>query len=712
MRSLIIILFVFTSLAVNADGFKVFEKDGYFGIKDETGNVTVPAVYEKLGWSNGSTEVVNGVIGFRLNNQWGLITARNKALTGQRFYTIEPINTNYFKASIKGKFSNHLFHGILDEKGKTVISFNYFTIEPLGANWLVSDFDGRRQQFGVVSFENELIVPTKYSSVYSQRQIIIGRQHGQKLDLFSSTGQQLQLDLDSIQYKNGWVAFRDGYAGYLTDSGAVQYEFEYKSIQIDGDEISPIAFSNWSVYHSDTLLLEWRCDSLMAGDNGLLVAYLNGAHHLLLNNETLLNNHELNLKEVAGNTLIVQNTKTRKWSILNDKGVEITSGYDSIYQINDHFGCLNEKGWNLLDKSGGVKNRLPLQALQRGVSGQYLLKRNDHWGVLEPNGKEPITYKYDSIVATENQYIVSYLNRWGVLNAKKEWVIRSEYNEVISIDDLLIGRRGMGYSVHYEGQYLYKTIAKPLTKLGSYVLIQGDSSKYGLMDQYGEVFVQSEYDSIKVWSSYIELSQKGIVTLIDNVGREILSSKDAYQEVKGVGEGYFLVKKEDRCGFIDDQGRLRISNRYDDARPFEEGLAPVMLRGKWGFINKSEEIKVQPYYQEVTPFIDGRAIVMLDKKYGLVDMNGGEVLELIWKSILRVNSGSYIVQDMDNRFGLVDKNGSFIFRPSFDYLEDYGDRVLVSKNGKWGVLNYARQPIFKVNHEDVRVFGNYTMIKN
>ncbi len=712
MRNLIFILFFFCSLATEADGFTVFEKDGYFGIKDETGNVTVPAVYEKLGWSNGSDEVINGVIGFRMNNLWGLITVRNKALTGQRFYTIDPLESNYFKASIKGKFSNHLFHGIIDEKGKTIISFNYFTIEAFGANWLVSDFDGRRQQFGVVSFNNELIIKSKYSSITKQNDLLIGKQHTHKLDLYHSNGRQLQLDLDSITYDNGWIAYRDGYAGYLDKSGQLIHEFDYKEIEVEGTVSLPVPFSKWTIYQQSEKLLEWRCDSLTISITGLLVAYLNGAHHLLLKNETILNNRELILKEVSERELIVQNTKTRKWSILNSEGTEITSGYDSIYHIGDYYACLDDKGWYLIDDKGHAKNRLPLQALTQGVSGQFLAKRNNHWGILEPYADKPITYKYDSILATENQYLVSYLNRWGVLDQDKEWVIRSEYNEVISIDNLLIGRRGKGYSVYYQGQYLYKTIAKPISKLGTYVLIEGDSSKYGIMNAYGEVVVQSEYDHIEEWSDYFALYNDGSVTLTEKSGKEVINQGEGYQEVKGYGEGYFPVKKENRCGFVDDQGRLRISNRYDDARPFAEGLAPIMLRGKWGFINKSEEIKVQPYYENVSPFIDGRAIVRLEKNYGLVDNNGEEVLNPTWKSISRMDTGSYLVEDSNNQFGLVDKNGSFIFRPSFDYLDDLGGRVLVSKNGKWGILNYSGQPIFKINHEKVKVIDDFTMIMN
>ena len=196
------ILFFITFSLVFAEEFVVFENGGYYGIKDQAGTVTVPAVYEKLGWSDGTTNVQNGVVGFKHNNLWGLITVRNKALTEQKFYTIVPVSDIHFKASIKGKFSNKLFHGILDEKGKTLISFNYFTIHPLGSNWVVSNFDGKRQLFGVVSQENEIIISAKYRSVKANNKLLIAEQFGGKFDLYLAEGTSLLLGLDSLILKN------------------------------------------------------------------------------------------------------------------------------------------------------------------------------------------------------------------------------------------------------------------------------------------------------------------------------------------------------------------------------------------------------------------------------------------------------------------------------------------------------------------------------
>ena len=712
MRNFIYILLFAYSASLKAEAFTVFEKDGYFGIKDETGNVTVPAVYEKLGWSDGSTQVHNGVIGFREGNLWGLITAKNKSLTGQKYYTIDPVSSGFFKASLKGRFSNLLFHGIIDDKGKTVVSFNYFSIESLGANWLVSSFDGKTRSFGVVSFDNRLIVDTKYASVREENNLLVGRQAGRRLDLFQLNGELLQRDLDSLLWnQTGWVAYRDGYAGFLSKSGKEIYDFDFKGFTADGHLTEPLNFPEWKIYKRDSVFLTWRCDSLTVGENGLLVAYLNGANHLLTNNNTLLENHELVLKEVINDQLIVQNSKTRKWSVLDLDGLEVMSGYDSIHSIGNLYGCLDKRGWFLVSRNGEFRNRLPLQSVKIGLDDQFLAKRNGYWGVLREDIKSQTTYKYDSIVLADAGYLVSYLNRWGVLNRNEQWDIRSEFEEIIPVGNLIMGRRGHGYTVFSKGEALYKTAFKPKSVLGGHILIEGDSSQLGLMNQHGEVIIPPVYDEIEEWEGYFELISDSGIELRDGSMKAVLAIEEEYQDVNGFNDGYFVVRKENRWGYVDQDGRLRISNRYDDARPFHGGLAAVKLRRKWGFIDKEENIRVQPYYDLVTPFNGGMSIVAHEGKYGLVDNNGREVLELVWKSIHRLNSGNYLVQDIDGLYGLVNDKGSFIFRPDFDHLQDFEDHVLVFKNDAWGILNYERHPIFKINYEEIKVIGDLIIVK-
>ncbi|MEO9872890.1 WG repeat-containing protein [Ekhidna sp.] len=712
MRSLILFIFFTSALISYAEDFSVFEKDGYYGIKDETGNVTVPPVYEKLGWSDGSTEIHNGVIGFRDRELWGLITVRNKSLTGQKFYSITPSAPNFFKASIKGKFSNKLFHGILDSKGNTLISFNYFTIEPIGSHWLVGDFNGKYLQFGIVSFDNQVLVPLQYKSVVESNGLFIGKKKSHKTDLYYSSGELMQLGLDSLSFDDGWIAFRDGYAGFLSIEGKVIHDFVNKNYEKKGIGMNPVSFPKWTIYQADTVLLTWECDSLSTSKSGLLVGYLNGAHHLVLKNNNLLQNHEFLLKDIAVDYLVVQNSRTRKWSVLEENGKSFISGYDSIVFVDNLFLGLQKNEWFLLDLKGGVKNRLPYQQLNYGLRNQLIGKRNNHWGIIDHLNDEIGVFKYDSIITSYDKYLILYLNRWGVLNANGLWSVRPEYEEIIDLGDILAGRRGRGYTIYKNDLKMHKTTARPIKKLGAFTLILGEEGNFGLLNAKGEIEIYPEFESIKLWSDHYELSNDGVSILLNSEGERILRYEEGYQNISGYGEGFFSITKENRMGFVDNKGRLRISNRYDQVGSFQEGRAPILLRGRWGFINKNEQIRVQPYYESVSSFEKGKSIVEVNGMYGLVDKEGNEVLELIWKSIRRLSTGNYLVQNIDSQFGLVDGSGVFILRPAYDQLEDHGSQILVSNNNAWGVLDSDGQQIFKINHREIKVKGNYLMVKD
>ncbi|MEM9339990.1 MAG: hypothetical protein AAGA66_14730, partial [Bacteroidota bacterium] len=71
MRFLFSSLFLSLSWFVHAEDFQVFEREGRYGIKDAEGEVLVPAVYERLGWSDKQNRVFNEVIGFKKEGKWG-----------------------------------------------------------------------------------------------------------------------------------------------------------------------------------------------------------------------------------------------------------------------------------------------------------------------------------------------------------------------------------------------------------------------------------------------------------------------------------------------------------------------------------------------------------------------------------------------------------------------------------------------------------------
>ena len=454
--------------------------------------------------------------------------------------------------------------------------------------------------------------------------------------------------------------------------------------------------------------MSFRCDSISVLDDLLLIAHLNGAQQLLLS-ETEINNREWIVRDLVGEQLIAQNSKSRKWSVLNQEGTGIIKGFDSIYHQNSLYAALNKEGWWLMDESGKRMNRLPFESLLAGVESQFIAKKNEYWGIFN-SALDKRQFKYDSIIHASHVYFVNYLNRWGIMDANESWIVRPEFHEVKSLGEFLIGRKGKGYTIIKPGAFRIQTASIPIDYWNGNLLIK-DESGYGLVNNAGDFVVYPSYQNIQSLNNFYVLNQNGQLSIIDSLGKIVIDSSEHIEQVTAYNEDYFVVKKEGRWGFVDNQGRLRISNRYDEARPFYESMAAIKLRNKWGFIDKKEKLVVQPYYDEVTPFENGRSVVRSNDLYGIIDTNGNEVLAIEWQKVERLETGNYLVQDLNGKVGLVNQSGEFILRPAYDDLKDYDDRVIVSRNNSWGVLNYSGEQIFKIIYQDLKIVDNFTMIK-
>jgi hypothetical protein len=710
MRILLLQAFVFSFITVFGDSFSVFEKDGRFGIKNETGEIAVPAVYERLGWSDGSTEVYDGVIGFKRDKLWGLVSTKNKVLAENKFYTLKPQDKNLLIASIKGRFSNYLFHGIIDTNGEVRISFNYFELEPFNEDFLATEFDQYHSKVGIVSLENRILIPIKYQSIVSENQWFLAGRFDNKVDVYKDNQLVVQ-NLDSVRIENGLVAFRNGLGGYFNESGIQTHPFEFKNIERTERGIVSTKFPFWEVYDSQNKVLEKHCDSL-SYQNNFWTMHLNGVKHKVFPSDEFRLSIEYTLKEVVGNRLLVQHNATGLWSVMDQGGQFIVQNQTLIEASGDHFFCRNESEWNLHNKYGTKVNRFPLQSIVKGVGDHFIAKRNNYWGVIDFNGKSYISFKYDSLkVGGTNFYVAKFHHKWGILDKHGNWRHYPEYEDFNSFGDLIVGRKAQAFSYFNGEQFLYKSTFTITSELAGFFVINGDSNKQGLINTAGTIIAYPSYHEIRSIADFFVLDNGSESDLIDQKGDRVFSGDEEYQDFGTLGEGYITAKRNNKWGFVDLQGRLRISNRYEEVRPFQEDHAAVILRGKWGFIDKGETLKVQPHYDRVSSFQNGLAIVQEQNMFGLINEFGKEIVKVEWASIERTIRGNYIIRRDDGLLGLAGSDGAFILRPNFESIIDFEQKIIVSQNGKKGILDYNGGQLFRINYTEIKSEDKFFLMR-
>jgi hypothetical protein len=112
--------------------------------------------------------------------------------------------------------------------------------------------------------------------------------------------------------------------------------------------------------------------------------------------------------------------------------------------------------------------------------------------------------------------------------------------------------------------------------------------------------------------------------------------------------------------------RSETKRRYDHVCVHYEGRAMVMLNSKWGVVDLDGNEVVPLIYDSAGYYRKGRAIVQLDGKYGVVDLEGNEVIPCWYESVQRQSYGfitMYLVSYCDLKHLYFDKDGHPIAEP-------------------------------------------------
>ena len=112
---------------------------------------------------------------------------------------------------------------------------------------------------------------------------------------------------------------------------------------------------------------------------------------------------------------------------------------------------------------------------------------------------------------------------------------------------------------------------------------------------------------------------------------DILLFESEYDEMWDFTQGFAVVRKGQKYGFINAEGIEVVECKYDNAWGFKNGFAVVQFDGKYGFIDEQgNEIcrnETGFIYDDAWSFTeDGIAKVMKNGKYGYVDTTGKEVV--------------------------------------------------------------------------------------
>lgn len=232
-------------------------------------------------------------------------------------------------------------------------------------------------------------------------------------------------------------------------------------------------------------------------------------------------------------------------------------------------------------------------------------------------------------------------------------------------------------------------------------------------------------------------------------------SAQEYEKEYGPTNGYYLVKKDGKWGYLNERRKVVIPIEYDDAFEFNDSrLALVVKNGKYGLITSFDSLYLPVIYDNIIPsknesyvFIikmgelfglfnalydpmivhqpkfnlmyafnsNGVAVVMKDGLYGIINSDGKMVVEMEYPKIYDFENGYAYYTKLDKngkkRYGFVNSDGE-LSDSTYDGLRAYtpAGYAIVKLNGKYGVVGDGAWQTSKIIFDGIEDFkGDSTL---
>ena len=205
---------------------------------------------------------------------------------------------------------------------------------------------------------------------------------------------------------------------------------------------------------------------------------------------------------------------------------------------------------------------------------------------------------------------------------------------------------------------VYMDEASRANKKVTYVL-GNENKKYSLLfDDFSEA-LPPVFDKVFTMQDGLMRAMKNGYSVVVTEKGKILPGE--YLRINEFKEDLSSVKsKDNKCGFIDRNGKIVIPFEYEDAGNFSEGFASVKKDGKWGYISRSGEMKIPFEFDEASDFSEEYAVVSKNGEAGFIDKSGVSPTGFVFDSGEPFRFGVAVVKNGDENH-LINKKWETIY---------------------------------------------------
>lgn len=581
----ILLLILFLSPVTNAQKKYIPDEDVEFDLKDGVYIIRQISTEKQLARITKKelvTDPYHGLIGFKENNHYGLLSIYGKVVIPAIYDKIAEEDYSAFQFlgnSIGLSKGGQMI--ALDTLGKTVIPMgNWQGFHELDYNLMVV-----YQNEKVGLFKNgKQVLPCVYDAVPSYGTL--------------SFGSEKQYDVECIQ-RNDSIGLIDKNGRLIV---ATQYEKLYRMddaywIASKNDTCTIYDIHGKLLLETDLMGVDYIQDDFILGHKGRNFGIINWKGDVVYPFEL-----DVFGSKIVNNTIFAN--KNGNWGLIRFNDILKTElCYQSVYEPtwntegkcmlmkNGYFGIINQQGEMVVPFDLKMNDRY-FNAYQNF----YIVERDNKQGIIESNGKFKIPCQYDSLIVSDYSPIKAINNgKMGQLNSDGEVLIPLQYDEIGGglLDRTVLVKNNNKIGVYKEGEKeLIPCIYDSIYSYHNFYCVY-QKGKQGLFDAEGKQLIPCVFSEV--------------ITLRDN---NIIVQSNGYLEQYNIQTGVKEALTPDSICRFETTSFLNFGGQYEEAyNPLTETISVELKYGTWMFVENDTQKLISEIFYQVGQFDAQKRIV-------------------------------------------------------------------------------------------------------
>ncbi len=509
-------------------------------------------------------------------------------------------------------------YGVIDRNGNIIIEPNYDVIQipdpskPLfvcmsNYNTETKEYETKvlndKKEQVITGYETVQAIPTETAldGVPFENTVLKYKKDG-KYGLIDLEGKEITEpiydEISAVTYKEGMLLVKqEDKVGVININGVQVIKTEYDNITVDnyydvntkyqrtgfivckieenGYRYGYIDYKGNKILNTEYTEIE-RVTEIEDEKDVYLIAYKDGQAGLLKNSKIILNHEYEDIIYYAYNDVFIIQRNAKQGVADREGNIKIDPQYSNISFGGIYVNATENNTVKILDLNGNEVNDEYISKVPTKDGKHFIVYGEDGiYKIIDENGNIVIDKNYTNIEEIDNNYFIVASDRNnGIIDLSGKSLVDLKYNSIVELDNT---------------ELLQANISS--------------TSTVSLINKNMQVVATMDEASIDVQKNYIRLYSETENKYFDYSGNE-LNATDVFPNNQ-----LYAKKIDDKWGFIDKDGNLKIQNDYDMVTEFNEyGFAGIELDGKWGVINEAGEIIQEPIYvlEEISPSFIGK----------------------------------------------------------------------------------------------------------